>query len=405
MVVHYAVNVPYGDQWELVPLIQKLRQGNLGFAELFAPHNEHRIFFPRLIMLLLASLTRWNTVVEMVVSIALALGNFGVMALMLRHTLRPGRIRLAAMVFTSLIIFSPNQAENWLWGWQISWFLNVLGVLTAVWALGVWRAPATRRLLVAAVGALVATFSLASGILVWFACLPLVWADRELRSRTPFWVLLTLLGLATYFSGYHDPNLSAKAATLQAPLLMLAFFLAYAGSPIGFSVTTAIVLGAAWICVAIGLILMTRFVKPAASTLLPWSALLLYGVLAGSSITISRLASGLTLAFASRYVTISLLMLLPASVALFKIVEVGDLRKFASRAAAVALLVLTLLVGLNWVRGTRYMIGLHTFLVQAQTCARDSQNSEAPCLRALYPDTTVLWPRLNYLRSIHWGGQ
>jgi len=31
LVIGYAVNVPYGDLWELVPMIQNYHQGTLGF--------------------------------------------------------------------------------------------------------------------------------------------------------------------------------------------------------------------------------------------------------------------------------------------------------------------------------------------------------------------------------------
>src|SRR5438128_1219761 len=64
-VYRFGVNLPYWDQWELVPLLAKLHDGQLTLADLTAQHNEHRIFFPRLIMLGLATLTRYNTVAEM----------------------------------------------------------------------------------------------------------------------------------------------------------------------------------------------------------------------------------------------------------------------------------------------------------------------------------------------------
>src|SRR6185295_12796357 len=45
LVGRYGVDVPYHDQWPgELPLFEKLAAGRLGFADLWEPHNEHRIF-------------------------------------------------------------------------------------------------------------------------------------------------------------------------------------------------------------------------------------------------------------------------------------------------------------------------------------------------------------------------
>ena len=67
----YGVDIPSWDQWELVPLLGKMHAGKLSFADLWARHNEHRILFPRSIMLLLASLTDWNIIYELYVNVIL----------------------------------------------------------------------------------------------------------------------------------------------------------------------------------------------------------------------------------------------------------------------------------------------------------------------------------------------
>src|SRR5271165_7446929 len=65
----YGVNIPAGDQWDEVPLLlEKMHEGTLSLRHFFAQHNEHRIFFPRLIMFTLALLTHWNIKVELFTS-------------------------------------------------------------------------------------------------------------------------------------------------------------------------------------------------------------------------------------------------------------------------------------------------------------------------------------------------
>ena len=65
LVLRHGVNVPFWDQWELVGLLAAASDGTLTWAEIFRQHNEHRMVFPKIIMLALAALTGWNVVGEM----------------------------------------------------------------------------------------------------------------------------------------------------------------------------------------------------------------------------------------------------------------------------------------------------------------------------------------------------
>src|SRR2546422_11380275 len=56
----YGVNVPFWDQWDLVPFFQRYKSAELEWGDVWAQHAGHRIFFPRLIMLGLAVLSNWN---------------------------------------------------------------------------------------------------------------------------------------------------------------------------------------------------------------------------------------------------------------------------------------------------------------------------------------------------------
>ena len=47
----YGVDVPFWDQWSVVGLAEAFRLHILTFGQLFAQFNEHRVFFPRLLLL------------------------------------------------------------------------------------------------------------------------------------------------------------------------------------------------------------------------------------------------------------------------------------------------------------------------------------------------------------------
>lgn len=61
----FGVNVVWRDEWHIVTLLHKLSSGTLTVLDLWEPHNVHRFFFPRVAILLLAVLTKWNTIAEM----------------------------------------------------------------------------------------------------------------------------------------------------------------------------------------------------------------------------------------------------------------------------------------------------------------------------------------------------
>src|SRR5215208_7141850 len=73
-----TVDVPFADQWALVPLLERSYRGTLSLHDLWAQHNEHRLLFPRLIMLALARLSAWNTHIEMLANVGLAAGIFAI---------------------------------------------------------------------------------------------------------------------------------------------------------------------------------------------------------------------------------------------------------------------------------------------------------------------------------------
>src|SRR5262245_8231871 len=47
----FAVNVPFMDDWQFVPLLEKAKEGTLNFQDLWAPHDEHRLLLPRIIII------------------------------------------------------------------------------------------------------------------------------------------------------------------------------------------------------------------------------------------------------------------------------------------------------------------------------------------------------------------
>jgi hypothetical protein len=74
----FAVDLPWWDQWYLVPVFRALDSGRpeVVLHALWGQHNEHRFPIPRLLFFLLARVTDWNVVVEMWFSLGVAVLTF-----------------------------------------------------------------------------------------------------------------------------------------------------------------------------------------------------------------------------------------------------------------------------------------------------------------------------------------
>lgn len=401
MVAVFGVNVPFFDQWELVSLFQHYHEGQLSFSEFFAQHNEHRLLFPRFLMFVLAVVSGWNVHWEMFASVALASTALFFLYKILSETLKNKAIRWLALASISVIFFSPIQWENWLWGWQIQWYLNLLGLIVAVWALSVWKTSPLKRLIVAALGALLATYSLASGFFVWLVCLPLLWFVPSLRRWLWVWVGLAITAIGLHYVGYQDPMYSpARTLFLDAPFAFVKYIATYLAHPITVeSIHTKIT--AVFFAGVFGAALLIIFRKARhllRVELLPWLILGFYACCAAASTGVSRLGLGVEQAYSSRYVTLSQLLLITLVVLLYILIE----HKIARRFAVTVLIVIASLVLLNYAKGVIQMDKQSKILRSAQQCAQQVQNREDDCLLRLYPSKGHVWPRLEYLRSIHW---
>lgn len=247
LVAQNAVNVPVWDDWERTPLLAAWHAGTLGLADLYAPHIDHRIVFPRLSMLANFALTGGDLRVEMGFTFAVALAGAAALAALLRRTLAA---RAApAIFFANLLLFSPLQWENFLWAIQTAFVLPLSCLAGALLALA---SPLSNRARFAACLALavVATHSFGHGLLLWPAVAAYVWlepGDRPRRGFLAAWLLAAALVLVPYFGvgGLENqslhaygvergdaPGLGATRGALADPRVAAAFWLKMLGSPL-----------------------------------------------------------------------------------------------------------------------------------------------------------------------------
>ena len=147
-ILRYGVNVPFLDHWSLAGLFLEIEQGTLSVWDLAAPHNESRMFFPRLVLLPLAYLSGWNVRLEMLVSFGLAcLVSINVYRLGCASFPDRQIIAQGLLVPANLLIFGIVQWQNWLWGFQVVAFVPI-ALLTSSLVVACSRRSITTKFLV-----------------------------------------------------------------------------------------------------------------------------------------------------------------------------------------------------------------------------------------------------------------
>lgn len=335
-VVNYADNLPYWDQWELVPLIKKMNDGTLTFSDLWAQHNEHRILFPRIVMLVLAYFTNWNIYFELGINlIFLSISFFLIYNRISLCKLNSENHNILLSV-VSVMVFSVIQVENFLWGWQLQIFMNVMMVISGVILLAHGKLSIT-RVGFAGVGTMIAVYSFANGLFFLPIGLFIILLRREfnLQQRWKYaagWILYSSILVFGYLYQYHKPTSHPELEFIfNHPLVATQYFFAYLGAPMAsFSSTIACMMG----IVAISIFFYTIYISSILyrrktsefEFILPWIGLMSYSIISAMVTTIGRAGFGINQAMSYRYLTFTILLWVSAAIIFCTLSTIAELK-------------------------------------------------------------------------------
>lgn len=316
LVFRYHVNVPYLDQWYLVPTVDRFFQGQLTFVDLWSQLGDHRIFFPKVITLALVQLSSWNTLCELSFNILLYAALCVVILVQIRKSLSligTGFFSLFIPIVT-IVVFSAHSWENWLCGLQITYSLNFL---CAVSGLLLLCDPGHKigSLMAAFLLGLVATHSFSFGLAYWpVGFIPLIlWKGENKPFRRWFlltWTGCSALGYLTFFYGYARITDPAHSQFYGSRIHDVALFtLTLLGNPLR-RLFDLMHLPQKWMLVG-SLVLFTllglsayvisRFAKDKLAVMLPYVCIIVYAVLSSMLIAVGRSGAGIEPAFWVRY--------------------------------------------------------------------------------------------------------
>ena len=317
-ILKYASDLPAYDQWFFALTLEKFYDGSLTFLDLWSQHNEHRILFPRLIMLTLARMTHWNIYYELAANLLLGIGICAVIFQQIRRTEKYFNIRSNSAYFiASLFLFSLAQAENWLWGWQLTFFLNVFAFLLGIYFLSAPSLP-PRNFLGALAAGVISSYSLANGLLFWlFGLVILAIHPMKNDAKTrllALWLSVATLIFISYLWDFHQNPTHQPSLLffLNKPWNFLEYFFANLGAPFSFGgYRQLIAVGTGSLGVGIYLLLLyitSRLVRKRQEALLivvAWLSLATYSILSAGLMAVGRTGLGVEQALSLRYITIS----------------------------------------------------------------------------------------------------
>lgn len=218
-VQHFAVSVPFWDQWDAEGdrLLKPWVEGTYTLPQLVKMHNEHRILPTRLSTLLLFELTgRWDNLVEARSNALLYATIPALLAFLAARTESVRWARWGAVATATLLAVLPFAWENFLVGFQSQFYFLVLASLLAA-MLAAYRHDNIIAITAAVALSAVAALTMASGLLTpaVVACVYAIACYRLPGRRWPALSACIVL-LAGAYAAYRTMPVIPEHGTLRA---------------------------------------------------------------------------------------------------------------------------------------------------------------------------------------------
>jgi hypothetical protein len=223
VIVSYGGATPYWDQWdgEAANLYSPFLKGSLGLKELFAPHNEHRIFITRIYSLLLLKINGfWSPAVQMVVNAVLHIGAI-LLAVHLLLKATDKKYSPIYLLFSFFLFVVPYAWENTLGGFQSQFYFVLIFSITTLWFTTTSN-PLSGKWWIGLLCSVLAFLSIASGVFAaGAACVIgiiyfITGAQRNLKQAIAILVLGAFMAAGLYLTPTIAAHAQFKAANFNA---------------------------------------------------------------------------------------------------------------------------------------------------------------------------------------------
>ena len=322
LLARYSVNTIYADQWSDVTVIQQSYTHFFDWGPMWLQHFENRVFFPNIIVVLLAHTVHFNVQVEEYLGAVMLAAS--TVALLWTHKRRSRSLPWLYYCPVAILAFSVVQYQNTLWGFQLAWFMVVLALAVAILLLD--RVRLSWLVLGGAmVAAVVGSFSSLQGLLIWPTGLVLLYYRRRSLAHVAVWITAAAAATVLYFHNYNSAVSPESQFARHHPLATVKFFLFAIGDVVGKPVSLGttdpannyvVLFGLVIVILAVGTVLICGLRRDTKGSSPVGIALICNGLLFAALITQGRSFLGFGGASFSRYTTFDLLILVGIYLAL-----------------------------------------------------------------------------------------
>lgn len=407
LIHYYAVNVPFSDDYALIPMLKSVNHGHVPWGLFWAQHNEHRIFFPNVILTTMAKLTHWNVPAILYLSAIIAGIGFLGLVLIIRRHIHSLKFSCLAILLSTAIFFSPAQSQNWLWDWQLEWFFCVTCVIWSVYFIDkLKRQGSMYRLIIPGLLAFIATFSLAGGFFTWLGGLIILLSRKFKPSWVITWLVAAIVSLWLYYFHYLQPKDGfTQGVYLHHIPSVIKYFLAYIGRPTSSNSHAAIIVG---LCLLLLFFVATMFTlyKHQFKEMSAVISLGLISIFVGLTIGIARFSFGITGALSSVHTTFSIMFTTSVVILVIHAASSINFRKTTYSNLLLLLLAVMFMpiVLSSWISGITDMRSQHQTSLYIYDCSH-KKNPTDFCLYELDPvGSQQAANGLSYLKQRGYGG-
>ena len=392
----YGYNAIYWDEWDFIPYFQHFFTGRLTFSDLFSLHNEHRIFFPRLIFL--ADVVFFHYYTKYLAYLSWSLLALILYMLYVTFTAYDKKNKLAILQFipVAFLLFTFNQWESILYGQTICGYLSVFGFVAAVYLLN--KTDHIDIVFLAAIGfGILSSYSYSSGLLVWplGLLLLLISGARDRLKLSAAWSVAGICAISAYLYDFHlNPGHPSIFYALSHPEKAIGFLLANVSVILAYGIYDGLIMGGILIVLFVlvaYIVVKNRLVKKYSLLIV----LTLFSLGKTGLLIIGRSGLGVGAGLTSRYIHITLFTVIGLYLI---IVDLYNNKTGNQTLNKLMLAAMIIMIAYGVIVG--YAIGIHKGETVKQTSDEDRyillnyRSMPDDQLEKLYPDAGILRERI-----------
>lgn len=206
LVAQHGVNVPFFDDWTQLSVLPRTLDVTSVFSFLWHQHNENRMLFPNLVVLVLSITHNLDYKYEMYLA-AILWGLSFYMVSRSVPTIPTVWKRLLINLVLALIWFAPLQVQNIYWGFQLAWYICTASVVVGVYVSTKNTIPLVIKNMLMTTAGIVASFSSVQGLLFWPIILAVLLTLRYPKKSLAWQTLMGIISFSVYFLGFNFSSL------------------------------------------------------------------------------------------------------------------------------------------------------------------------------------------------------